>query len=66
MGAMVSERFWAPQSRSTSANAKGKAVPGEIRWLSPVSFRIEVRQHAWPTAKQLQVSAHTVSKIWCY
>lgn len=31
MGPMISERFWAPQSRSTSAKAKGKAVPGEIR-----------------------------------
>jgi hypothetical protein len=66
MGPMISERFWAPQSRSTSANAQGKAVPGEIRWLSPVLFKIEVRQHAWPTARELRVSAHTVSKIWCY
>ena len=31
MGPMTSERFCAPQSLSTSANAKGKAVPGKIR-----------------------------------
>jgi hypothetical protein len=31
MGPMISERFWAPQSLSTSVKAKGKAVPGEIR-----------------------------------
>jgi hypothetical protein len=37
MGPMTSERFCAPQRLSTSANAKGKAVPGEVRWhISPL------------------------------
>jgi hypothetical protein len=52
MGPMTSERFCAPQRLSTSANAKGKAVPGEVRWLRPVLFWIEVRQRAWPTARE--------------
>jgi hypothetical protein len=52
MGGMTSERFCAPQRFSTSANAKGKAVPGVVRWLSPVPFWIETRQRAWPTASE--------------
>lgn len=63
MGPMTSERFCTPQRLSTSANAKGKAVPGEVRWfISPPLFWIEVRQRAWPTATVL--SAHAVSKTW--
>jgi hypothetical protein len=52
MGPMTSERFCAPQRLSTSANAKGKAVPGEVRFLSPDLFWIGVRQRAWPTARE--------------
>jgi hypothetical protein len=63
MGPMISERFWAPQSLSTSAKAKGKEVPGEIRKLSPVLLWIEARQRAWATAMELQVSAQCQQKV---
>ena len=55
MGPMTSERFWAPQSLSTSAKAKGNAVPDEIKYLSPVLLWKGVRQRAWATATELQV-----------
>ncbi len=51
MGPITSERFCAPQSLSTSAKAKGKAVPGEVRWSSSLAlFSIEERQRAWSAA----------------
>lgn len=51
MGPTTSERFCAPQSLSTSAKAKGKAVPGENRWSSSLAlFNIKGRQRAWPAA----------------
>lgn len=51
MGPMTSERLCAPQSLSTSAKAKGKAVPGEDRWSSSLAlFNIEERQRAWSAA----------------